>query len=74
MRRTLALLTSLIVLTACYTEDQLHGTDERAIDGEYVLGMSDAATQSAVEAFAAEHGLEVVEAREYDRLAVLVDL
>ena len=72
MTRRLALLTCLFVLTACYTEEQLYGT-ELAVEGEYVLGMSDVATQATVEAFAEEHGLRLVEAREYDRVAVLVD-
>ncbi len=66
-------LCGLVLACGCYTADEIRGVDPVVLDGEYVVGMSDAATQASVTEFAEAHGFELIEAREYDRLAVLVD-
>lgn len=73
IRRFAFALSCAVLITGCYTADELRGIDELSVEGEYVIGMSDAASQASVEEFAAAHGFDLVEAREYDRLAVLVD-
>ncbi len=72
MIRRFALACALLI-TGCYTADELRGIDELSVEGEYVIGMSDAATQGTIEEYAEAHGFEVIESRGYDRLAVLVD-
>jgi len=72
-RRVAIPLCCALFLAGCYTADELRGIQELSVEGEYVIGMSDAATEASVEEFAAAHGLEVTMARQFDRLAVLVD-
>ena len=75
MTRLTALLAPLMIvaLSGCYTAEELWGTDAPSVIGEYVVGMSDAASEASLQELAEAHGLELIEARGYDRLAVLVD-
>ena len=75
MNRLIVLLAplTLVVLTGCYTAEEVWGTDAPSVAGEYVVGMSDAASEASLRELAQDNGLQLIEARGYDRLAVLVD-
>ena len=78
MRRIfrLALLAPLTLGAGCYLAEDvepLRVTADGEVFAEYLLGLTDAASESAVLALAERHGLDLVEVRNSDRLAVLVD-
>jgi len=56
-----------------YTVEELTGVDALQVDDEYVVGFASGVTERDLENLATELGLELVEARGSDRLAVLTD-
>ncbi|MCO4768495.1 MAG: S8 family serine peptidase [Deltaproteobacteria bacterium] len=76
MRRIFSLLApSLLALPGCYVGEDtgLIEFSEHEIAGEYVVGISDEASEADLQSLAEREGLDLVEMRNSDRLAVLVD-
>ncbi len=70
------LLPALLALPGCYMADDvdlLEFQSDDALVGEYVVGISDTATQADLIALAEREGLELLEVRNADRFAVLAD-
>ena len=66
---------TLLLLSGCYMAEDVEPlrAGEHEVAGEYVIGISDAASEADVLALAERNGLELAELRNGDRLAVLVD-
>ena len=66
---------TLLLLSGCYMAEDVEPlrASEHEVAGEYVIGISDAASEADVLALAERNGLELAELRNGDRLAVLVD-
>lgn len=77
MRRIFRLLApALLVLPGCYLADDvdlLELDSDHVLVGEYVVGISDEASEVDLVSLAEREGLELIEVRNADRLAVLVD-
>ena len=76
MRRFFRLLApGLLLLPGCYVGEDvgLLEFEDHEVAGEYVVGISDDASEADLQALAEREGLELVEVRNSDRLAVLVD-
>ena len=56
-----------------YTLEEVTGAEPRQVTAEYVVGFRDGVTERELADLASELGLELVEARGSDRLAVFVD-
>ena len=63
MHRLTALTLCALLLPACYAADAIHDLPEELVEGEYVLGMSEEATETSLTEWAMEEGLELVERR-----------
>jgi thermitase len=70
MRRFLPLL---LILSACYSAEDLNLVGDAVVSGEYVVGLADHATEEDVRAAIEALDLELVDARGSDRLAMLRD-
>ena len=76
MRRIFRLLVpGLLLLPGCYIGEDvgLLEFEDHEVAGEYVVGISDDASEADMRALAEREGLELVEIRNSDRLAVMVD-
>ena len=64
---------TLLLLSGCYLAEDVEPLRTAEVEGEYVVGISDAASEADILALAEREGLELAELRNGDRLAVLVD-
>ena len=74
MRRIFRWTPLLLLASGCYLAEEVEPLRaDSEVLGEYVVGISDLGSEADVIALAAREGLEVVEIRNGDRLAVLAD-
>ncbi len=68
-------LPALLLLSGCYVGEDtgLIEFADHEVAGEYVIGISDSATEAELRELAAREGMEILEVRHSVRLAVLVD-
>lgn len=70
MRRFLPLL---LLLSACYSAEEIGLNADGTVAGEFVVGIADTASEADLQTAAEALGLELVDARGSDRLAVVRD-